>query len=80
MSKGRKSSYPERPIEGKRPPRPGVARHKQSRSHGGGKRRVWLSQGEVRKGPVEAKSIDLKGCRYGHSHPDLNAFILQHSD
>lgn len=37
------SEYPERPIGGKRPPRPGVRRNKPSTNHGGGKRRWWLS-------------------------------------
>ena len=43
MSRGRKSSYPERPMDGKRPAKPGEQRKKPSRTHGGGKRTRWLS-------------------------------------
>ena len=43
MSRGRKSSYPERPISGKRPARPGESQKKSSSTHGGGKRKKWMS-------------------------------------
>ncbi len=43
MSRGRKSAYPERPIGGKRPSRPGEGRNRPSSQSGGGKRKNWLS-------------------------------------
>jgi len=43
VSKGRKSSYPERPLLGKRPSAPGEQRKKPSRTSGGGKRKAWVS-------------------------------------
>jgi hypothetical protein len=57
---GQKSNYPERPLLGKRPPNPGTenARKKPSRTHGGGKRKGWVSLREKVEGgrDVGAKS------------------------
>ena len=78
MSKGRRSSYPERPQGGKRPAAPGKGRNKPSSEHISGRRKIWL---EVSKetGPKLAEAhIDLKLCVIGHSNPSLERFLKQH--
>jgi len=77
VSKVRKSSYPERPAGGHRPPKPGEARKRPSSEHIHGRRNVWKEQAEAPASgprPVYDK-VDTKLSIIGHMNKALDRFM-----
>ncbi len=67
MSKGRSSSYPERPLGGKRPRKPGEARKKPSFALIGGKRKpAFEIAGLVKPKREPGERLDVNLCVFGH--------------
>lgn len=54
-----KSNYPERPLGGKRPSRPGEQRKKPSQTSGGGRRKTWMSLRDKTEGDKRDVSTPL---------------------
>lgn len=81
MSKGRKSSYPERPSRAQGHQAPGVALKKPSSEHISGKRQTWLQRDVAAPSgprPKEATFAGLSYCTSGHTAPALKAFMVKY--
>lgn len=80
MSRGRNSAYPERPIGGRRPSKPGEASKKASSEHISGKRKIWveLPGSRVVKPRESFDKLDMNRTIFGHAGPAMVAFLKKY--
>jgi len=77
-----KADYPERPVGGRRPKRPGENRKKSSSEHISGRRKPFfvkaVAESAVKQQRESYDKLDLASCIIGHTTPMMSRFLAQH--